>query len=68
MPAKFELYKDRQGEFRFRLTAPNGQTVATGEGYTTKRAALNGIASIQKNAPIAQIDDQTEATKPAKNV
>ena len=36
---KFEVYKDTQGQFRFRLIAPNGETIATGEGYVPRRAA-----------------------------
>ena len=59
MAGKFELYQDGKGEYRFRLKAGNGQTIATGEGYTTKKACLNGIESIRKNAPDAKLDDQT---------
>ena len=55
MAAKFELYKDKKGEFRFRLVAPNGQTIATGEGYKSKESAKNGIESVKKNAPGAEI-------------
>lgn len=55
MAGKFELYTDKKGEFRFRLKAANGQVIATGEGYTTKAAAINGIDSIRKNAPDAPI-------------
>lgn len=51
---KFEWYKDKAGKFRFRLMAPNGQTIAVGEGYESKEACLNGIESIKKNAPIAK--------------
>lgn len=62
MAGKFELYKDASGKFRFRLKASNGQIIATGgEAYETKRSALGGIASVQKNAPDAPIDDQTAA-------
>ena len=59
MAGKFELYKDRKGQFRFRLKASNGQIIASGESYTTKRAAMNGINSIKKNAADAAVDDQT---------
>ena len=59
MAAKFELYKDRSGKFRFRLKATNGQVIAASAAYTTKAAAKNGIASIQKNAPKAAIEDLT---------
>ena len=57
MAGKFEVYKDKRGEFRFRLKAGNGQTIATGEGYTTKAACLNGIESIKKNAPEAPVEE-----------
>ena len=55
MAGKFEIYKDKSGKFRFRLKSGNGQTIATGEGYETKRSCLNGIESIKKNAPDAEI-------------
>ena len=47
---KFELYKDKKGEFRFRLKAKNGEIIATGEGYVSKGGCKNGIESIRKNA------------------
>lgn len=53
---KFEVYTDKAGEFRFRLKATNGQIIATGEGYKTKKSCLNGIESIKKNAPDAKIE------------
>jgi uncharacterized protein YegP (UPF0339 family) len=46
---KFEIYKDKAGEYRFRLKAPNGEIIAVGEGYRTKRSCLNGIQSVKKN-------------------
>ena len=52
---KFEIFKDKAGEFRFRLKAANGEIIASGEGYTTRKACLNGIASIGKNAPEAAV-------------
>ncbi|MEL7168845.1 MAG: YegP family protein [Bacteroidota bacterium] len=54
MAAKFELYKGRDGQYYFRLKAGNGETIAVSEGYTTKASAKNGIASVKKNAPIAE--------------
>ena len=47
---KFEVYKDKKGEFRFRLKATNGQIIAVGEGYTTLASCLNGVESVKKNA------------------
>ena len=55
---KFEMYKDKAGEFRFRLKAGNGQIIATGEGYKAKAGCLNGIESIKKNAPDADIVEE----------
>ena len=52
---KFEMYTDKAGEFRFRLKAKNGQIIATGEGYKAKSGCKNGIESIRKNAPDADI-------------
>ncbi len=50
MPGKFELYKDKSGEFRFRLKAANGQNILSSEGYTQRASAMNGIESVQKNS------------------
>jgi len=66
MPAKFTVYKDKSNKFRFNLKAGNGEIIAVGESYPDKKSCLKGIASIQKNAPIAAIVDDTEvkADKP----
>ncbi len=45
---------------KFDLKATNGQVIATSEVYTTKSACLNGIASVRKNAPLAEVEDQTQ--------
>lgn len=50
MPGKFELYKDKAGEFRFRLKAANGQNILASEGYSQKASAENGIESVKKNS------------------
>lgn len=52
---KFEVYKDKAGEFRFRLKARNGEIIVTGEGYKSKDGCLKGIESIRKNAPEADL-------------
>ena len=50
MAGKFELYKDKAGEVRFRLKAGNGENILASEGYKDKSGAENGIASVKKNA------------------
>ena len=59
MPYKFEIYKDKSGEFRFRFKAPNGEIMFSGQGYKQKKSALNAIESIKKNTPSAEVDDQS---------
>jgi len=50
MPGKFEVYKDKAGEFRFRLKASNGQNILASEGYKAKASCMNGIESVKKNS------------------
>ena len=57
--AKFEIFKDRAGEFRFRLVANNGETVASSEGYTQKHSCEHGIAVIKEIASKAEVVDLT---------
>ena len=53
---KFELYKDKAGEFRFRLKARNGEIIANSQGYSAKASCLKGIESVKKNAPEAAVE------------
>lgn len=55
MAGKFVISTTKNGEYRFRLKARNGEIIATGEGYVAKAGCLNGIASIGKNAPEAAV-------------
>ena len=55
---KFEIYKDKAGEFRFRLKATNGQVIAVSEGYKTLANCENGIESVKKNAPEAEVTEE----------
>lgn len=52
---KFEIYRDKVGEFRFRLKARNGQIIAVSEGYTTLMNCEKGIDSVKRNASDAEI-------------
>jgi len=54
---KFQLFRDRAGQFRFRLKARNGKIIAVSEGYQTKAGCENGIDSVRKNAPAAEIEE-----------
>jgi len=61
MAGKFEIYKDKSGEFRFRLKASNGQVVASGQGYDSKAGVLKGVEAVKRAADGAALVDQTEA-------
>lgn len=56
--ARFQLYKDVAGKFRFRLRAPNNKIVAVGEAYETKDGCINGVHAIKKYCD-ADIEDLT---------
>jgi len=49
MAGKFECYKDKAGEFRFRLKAANGEIILASEGYSSSAACENGIKSVREN-------------------
>ncbi|MFE6735558.1 YegP family protein [Microbacterium sp. NPDC057741] len=55
MAGKFELYTDKSGDWRFRLKAGNGEVIATGQGYSSKASAMNGIDSVRRNAAEAEV-------------
>ena len=59
MAAKFEIYTDAKGEFRFRLKAGNGEVVATGESYASKQGVIAGVDAVKRAAAEAEIDDKT---------
>ncbi len=47
----FELYKDRSGQWRGRLVARNGKTIAdSGESYSRKRGALRWVALVRSGS------------------
>jgi uncharacterized protein YegP (UPF0339 family) len=59
MGATFELYEDREGQYRWRLRHDNGNIIAdSGEGYASKQKARQGIESVRNNAPDAAIEEQ----------
>jgi uncharacterized protein YegP (UPF0339 family) len=60
---KFEIKKDKSGQFRFNLKAGNGQVVLSSEAYKTKAACENGIESVKKNCK----NDKCFDRKVAKN-
>ena len=58
MAHKFEIYKDKAGEFRVRFKY-NSETMFSTEGYASKASAKNAIESIKKNGPDAEVEDNS---------
>lgn len=60
MAAEFEVYKDKAGEFRWRLQAANNEIVAdSNEGYKSKASCLHGIEVVKRIAGSAPVNDLT---------
>jgi len=53
------LIKNTKTGIKFDLKATNGEVIATSEVYTQEKSCRAGIASVAKNAPIANVEDQT---------
>ena len=56
--AKFEVYEDKRGEFRWRLKAGNGEKVAISEeGFSSKDSCKTSIETVRRNAAEAEVVD-----------
>ncbi len=58
---RYERKESKNGEPYFVLRAGNGQEIGKSEMYSGNAAMENGIQSVIKNAPDAEIVDATEA-------
>ncbi len=57
--SKFELKTGANGKFHFTLKAGNGQVIGSSQMYAQESGAKNGMESIAKNAPGAEVKDMT---------
>ena len=58
MAHKFEIYKDKAGEYRARFKF-NSEVMFSTEGYASKSGAKDAIESIKKNGPGADVEDNS---------
>lgn len=65
--AKFQVYKDAAGKFRFRLRADNNRIVAVGEDYDKHAGVINGIRSIKRNCNSPVLDTTVEGYQKLPN-
>lgn len=47
---KFEIFRDKAGEYRFRLRARNGEIILSSEGYTARSSCERGVESVRINS------------------
>lgn len=66
MPAKYQVYRDVDGKYRFRLRAENNKIVAVSQAYERHADCLDGVKSVQNNCTVA-IEDMTEEGKRIPN-
>lgn len=57
---RFDRLESKNGKFYFNLKATNGQIIGTSEMYETKASMENGIASVAKNAPDADVKEMLD--------
>ncbi len=60
MAAEFEVYKDKAGEFRWRLQAAKRGRADSNEGYKSKSSCLHGIEVVKRIVGSAPVNDLTD--------
>ena len=60
---RYERKTAKNGQTFFVLTATNGQVIGKSEMYSSISAMENGIQSVKKNGPLAEIEDSTKDLK-----
>jgi uncharacterized protein YegP (UPF0339 family) len=59
MEAKFVVFRELTGKYRFTLVGPFGELVTTCDTYNSKKACLDGVAMVRKYAVTAKLEDKT---------
>jgi uncharacterized protein len=57
--ARFEIYRDESGEYRWRFRADNNEVLASGEGYSSREGCEHAVQLIKEQAPRAEVTDDT---------
>lgn len=63
----FAVSRDKHGGYRWKLIGRNGESVATGESYKTRRAMMNAITHLRDWAATDRVEEPgaKKATKKA---
>lgn len=57
--SKFEVKEAKNGKWHFNLKATNGQVIGSSQLYASESGMKNGMESVMKNAPGAEVVDLT---------
>jgi uncharacterized protein YegP (UPF0339 family) len=57
--ARFEIYRDQSGEYRWRFRTDNNEVVASGEGYRSREDCEHAVQLVKDQAPQAEVTDRT---------
>ena len=61
--ATFEVYKDKGGEYRWRLRTLNTKVIASsGQSFSSKQSCIDSIESVKKHAAKADVKEVAEPT------
>jgi uncharacterized protein YegP (UPF0339 family) len=56
--ARFEIWRDEGGEYRWRFRADNNEVVASGEGYRSRDDCEHAIQLLKEQVPRAEVTDR----------
>ena len=56
--ARFQVFKDKRNQWRWRLVAANGKIVAQSEAYTRPSDARKGARAVIRAAQVAYIEEK----------
>ncbi len=65
MAGRFEILKDNDDSYRFRLTAADGTVVAESPTFKHLKAVVDGINAVRENAATGLIVDRSTAVRKA---
>ena len=57
--ARFTIFKDKAGEYRWHFQASNNRIIAGSEGYNNKLDCAHSIDLMKRDAPAAAVYDET---------
>ncbi|MBR6758116.1 MAG: YegP family protein [Bacteroidaceae bacterium] len=58
--ARYERKESANGKFYFNLKATNGQVIGSSQMYQSEDSRDNGIESVKRNAPDAEVVEEQE--------